>query len=213
MGCGAGDSSRSRLLIPLSELFRPSVRTFVCRRRYVTCRRFSHAKRSCCCGTRARRRCVTASCAVGESGAPSREDAEPVRPRIGLTLLSDGVVNELKTQGVDIRPTISQFGWQWERQFYSKQGGVTALNEWVFLLGGLDQGVAIPSLSWLVGLRTQEGAEFGVGPNVTPAGVALAVAAGVTIRTGAMNIPMNFAVVPTKAGTRVTLLTGFTLRR
>jgi hypothetical protein len=134
-------------------------------------------------------------------------------PRIGLTLLSDGVVNELKTQGVDIRPTISQFGWQWERQFYSKQGGVTALNEWVFLLGGLDQGVAIPSLSWLVGLRTQEGAEFGVGPNVTPAGVALAVAAGVTIRTGAMNIPMNFAVVPTKAGTRVTLLTGFTLRR
>ena len=134
-------------------------------------------------------------------------------PRMGITLLSDGVVNKLKTEGVDIRPTISQFGWQSERQFYSKQGGVTALNEWVFLLGGLDQGVAIPSLSWLVGLRTQEGAEFGIGPNVTPAGVALAVAAGVTIRTGVMNVPMNFAVVPTKAGTRVTLLTGFTLRR
>ena len=149
----------------------------------------------------------------GNQAPPPARTLSLSGPRIGLTLLSDGVVNKLKTEGIDIRPTISQFGWQSERQFYSKQGGVTALNEWVFLLGGLDQGVAIPSLSWLVGLRTQEGAEFGVGPNVTPAGVALAVAAGVTIRAGAMNVPMNFAVVPTKAGTRVTLLTGFTLRR
>jgi hypothetical protein len=134
-------------------------------------------------------------------------------PRIGITLLSDGVVNTLETEGIALRPAISQFGWQSERQFYSTQGGVTALNEWVFLLGGLDQGVAIPSLSWLVGLRTHEGAEFGVGPNVTPAGVALAVAAGVTIRAGVFNVPMNVAIVPGKAGTRVTLLTGFTLRR
>jgi hypothetical protein len=159
---------------------------------------------------------VVASPLYAQSGDQAPPPARTVSlsgPRIGITMLSDGVVNKLKTEGVDLKPIISQFGWQWERQFYSKQGGVTALNEWVFLLGGLDQGVAIPSLSWLVGLRTQEGAEFGVGPNVTPAGVALAVAAGVTIRTGAMNIPMNFAVVPTKAGTRVTLLTGFTLRR
>src|SRR4029078_6315174 len=85
--------------------------------------------------------------------------------------------------------------------------------EWVFLLGGLDQNVAIPSLSWMVGLRTKEGAEFGVGPNVTPAGVALALAAGVTMRAGVLNVPMNFAVVPTRAGTRVTMLTGFTMRR
>ena len=134
-------------------------------------------------------------------------------PRIGISLLSDGVVRELKKNSVDVRPTISQFGWQFERQFYAKEGGVSALNEWVFLLGGLDQGVAIPSLSWLAGLRTQEGAEFGVGPNVTPAGVALAIAAGVTFRAGVLNVPMNFAVVPTKAGTRVTMLTGFTLRR
>lgn len=134
-------------------------------------------------------------------------------PRVGLTLLSDGVVRKLQQDNIFVRPTVSQFGWQFERQFYSKQGGVTALNEWVFLLGGLDQGVAIPSLSWLAGLRTQEGAEFGIGPNVTPAGVALAIAAGVTFRAGAFNVPMNFAVVPTKAGTRVTMLTGFTLRR
>jgi len=128
-------------------------------------------------------------------------------------MLSPGVVSKLKENSIDVGTAISQFGWQSEKQFYGKQGGVAALNEWVFLLGGLDQSVAIPSLSWLVGLRTQEGAEFGIGPNVTPAGVALAVAAGMTIRTGILNIPMNFAVVPTKAGTRVTMLTGFTWRR
>ena len=134
-------------------------------------------------------------------------------PRVGMTFLSEGVVKKLHENNVDVGQNISQFGWQFERQFYSKQSGVTALNEWVFLLGGLDQSVAIPSLSWMVGLRTSEGAEFGVGPNVTPAGVALAIAAGVTMRAGVLNVPINFAVVPTKVGARVTMLTGFTMRR
>ena len=73
--------------------------------------------------------------------------------------------------------------------------------------------MALPSLSWMVGLRTREGAEIGVGPNITAAGVALAMAGGVTFRAGALNVPMNFAVVPSKSGTRVSFLTGFTLRR
>lgn len=63
------------------------------------------------------------------------------------------------------------------------------------------------------GLRTRDGAEFGIGPNISPAGVALAMAAGVTFRAGVLNISMNFAVVPSKEGMRVSLLTGFTLRR
>ena len=134
-------------------------------------------------------------------------------PRFGLTALSDGVVAKLQKRSIDVRPTITQFGWQFERQFYSKQSGVAAVNEWVVLLGGLDQGVALPSVSWLVGLRTRDGTEFGVGPNVTPAGVALALAAGVTLRAGALNVPLNVAVVPSKVGTRVSFLTGFNMRR
>lgn len=134
-------------------------------------------------------------------------------PRFGVTMLSDGVVDKLKDRGIDVGSSISQFGWQFERQFYSKADGPTVLNEWIVLLGGLDQSVAIPSLSWMVGLRTKEGAEFGLGPNITPGGVALAVSAGVTFRAGILNVPMNFAVVPSKAGTRVSVLTGFVLRR
>ena len=65
---------------------------------------------------------------------------------------------------------ISQFGWQFEKQFYAKDSGVAVLNEWVVLLGGLDQGVTLPSLSWLVGMRTANGTEFGVGPNLSAVG-------------------------------------------
>lgn len=134
-------------------------------------------------------------------------------PRFGFTSLSDGVVEKLKERDLDVGPMITQFGWQFEKQFYTKDSGLTAVNEWVFLIGGLEQSVALPSLSWIVGLRTKEGAEFGIGPNVTAAGVALAVAAGVTFRAGALNIPMNVAVVPSKSGVRMSMLSGFNFRR
>src|SRR4029453_15463045 len=134
-------------------------------------------------------------------------------PRFGYTSLSDGVVQKLKEdRQIEVGSMISQFGWQFEKQFYNNGDGLTILNEWVGLLGGLEQSLAIPSLSWLVGFRTREGAEFGLGPNLTPAGVALAVAGGVTFRAGAVNIPLNVAVVPSRAGVRVSMLTGFSLR-
>jgi hypothetical protein len=135
-------------------------------------------------------------------------------PRFGFTSLSDGIVDTLRRKDILVKNGISQFGWQFEQQFYNRGGdGPTVLNEWVVLVGGLDQGVVLPSVNWLVGLRTHDGAEFGIGPNVTPAGVALAIAAGVTFRAGVLNVPMNFAVVPSKEGMRVSMLTGFTLRK
>jgi hypothetical protein len=133
-------------------------------------------------------------------------------PRFGFTSLSQGVVDKLHEREIDVQPTISQFGWQFEKEFYSKQSGLAAVNEWVFLVGGLEQGVVLPSATWLVGLRTSNGAEFGLGPNITPAGVAMAFAAGVTFRSGVLNIPVNVAFVPSKAGPRVSMLTGFNFR-
>ena len=79
--------------------------------------------------------------------------------------------------------------------------------------GGLEESVVLPSLSWLVGVRMRDGAEFGIGPNITPAGTALVLATGVTFRAGALNVPVNVAVVPSKSGTRVSVLSGFSLRR
>ena len=134
-------------------------------------------------------------------------------PRFGVTALSPGVVEALHERQIEVKPMISQFGWQTEKQFYTRDSGIAAVNEWVLLLGGLDQGVAIPSLTWMVGLRNRAGGEFGIGPNVTPAGVALALAAGMTIRAGTINVPVNVAVVPSRDGTRLSFLTGFTLRK
>jgi hypothetical protein len=145
---------------------------------------------------------------------PPAREVDLSGPRFGITALNTGIVDKLKAeQGWDLAPVVTQFGWQFEKQFYGKQGGPTAVTEAVVLLGGLEQGVVIPSLSWLVGVRGSDGTEIGVGPNVTPAGVALALAVGKTFRMGVLNVPVNIAVVPSRLGMRVSLLTGFSLRR
>jgi hypothetical protein len=135
-------------------------------------------------------------------------------PRFGVTSLSDGVVKKLlEERSIVVPPTITQIGWQVEKAFYTHDSGAAVVTEWVGLLGGLEHSMVIPSLTWLVGVRTANGAEFGAGPNVTPAGVGIAFAAGVTIRSGFLNVPVNVAVVPSAAGTRISMLTGFTWRR
>src|SRR6185295_10526705 len=64
-------------------------------------------------------------------------------PRFGMTALGQGVVDELQRRSITVGPNISQFGWQFEKQFYSKGSGLAAVNEWVFLAGGLEQGVVL----------------------------------------------------------------------
>jgi hypothetical protein len=144
---------------------------------------------------------------------PVAKTASLSGPRFGLTLLADGVVKKLEERDITVKPHVSQFGWQFERQFFTRDSGVTMVTEWVALIGGLEKSVALPSLSWLVGVRTRDGAEFGIGPNITPAGSALVFATGMTFRAGAVNVPVNVAVVPSKSGTRVSVLSGFSLRR
>jgi hypothetical protein len=133
-------------------------------------------------------------------------------PRFGVSMLSPGIVDSLAARDIDVSSFITQFGWQLETQIYSLGNGPTVLMELVGLVGGLEQGAAIPSVSWLTGLRSASGAEFGIGPNLTPAGPALVFAAGFTQRSGAMLFPINLSVVPSKAGTRISFLVGYTIR-
>ena len=151
--------------------------------------------------------------ALSQTIPPVSKEIDLSGPRVGVTVLSDGVLNSLANNSLHVRPLVTQFGWQFEKRLYGGNNGLTAVTEFVVLAGGLEQGVVLPSFSWLAGLRTREGLEFGIGPNVTPAGVALAVAAGVTFRAGNLNVPMNVAVVPSKVGTRISVLTGFNMRR
>jgi hypothetical protein len=163
---------------------------------------------------------VVGSVVVGSSEANAQMIQRPPHtinlagPRLGTTFLSSSALRTLKDDfGVDVGPVISQFGWQKEKRFLSSPDGFTGVTEFVFLLGGMDQGVMLPSFNWLVGARTAKGIEFAAGPNLTAAGVAMAVAAGVTFQTGNLNIPINLAIVPAKSGTRVSMLIGFNGRR
>ena len=135
-------------------------------------------------------------------------------PRVGVTFLSDSVRGNLRDDAnIDVGFMVSQFGWQKEKRFLSSPTGFTGVTEFVFLLGGMDQGVVLPSFNWLVGARTASGLEFAAGPNLTPAGLAVAIAGGMTFQTGNLNIPVNVAVVPAKSGARVSMLVGFNMRK
>jgi hypothetical protein len=169
------------------------------------------------------RRLVTITALLTLCGGVSAAAQEPkdlVReikrsgPRFGVTWLQGSLTDTLRTRyQIDVAPVVTQFGWQFERQFAGLENGPVALNEFVLLVGGLDQGAFLPSLTWLVGVRMPSNLEFGIGPNVTPAGVALALSGGMTFRAGALAVPVNVAVVPSKYGVRASILTGFNLYR
>ncbi len=134
-------------------------------------------------------------------------------PRIGLTVLSSGIVQEASDRGVNINPVISQFGWQFETRLFRLSNGTSALVEFVPLVGGLEQNRFIPSISGLLGFRGAGGLEFGVGPNITPFGTGLVLAVGASVQSGGVNFPINLAVAPSAQGARVSLLLGFNARR
>lgn len=143
---------------------------------------------------------------------PPMERVKLSGPRFGVTMLGGSILDSLAAHDVNVGRVITQFGWQFERQFYAVDGGPAAVTELVLLAGGLEQQTFLPSLTWLVGLRTPRGMEFGVGPNISVAGSSLAFAAGLTQRVGGLNIPVNVALVPGRTGARVSVLAGFTAR-
>lgn len=134
-------------------------------------------------------------------------------PRVGFTLLTGGVVDRAKQEIHDLNPFLTQFGWQFETQLFRMPNGVSGLVEFVPLVGGLEQGKFIPSISGLLGIRGPKGFEFGVGPNVTPIGTNIVLALGTSFRSNGINFPVNLAVVPGNNGARISLLMGFNARR
>lgn len=134
-------------------------------------------------------------------------------PRFGATFLSSGVVDEAKSRSIDVAPVITQVGWSWEQRFVIGPTSPMPMTQFVLLIGGAEQGVFLPSLTWLIGVRGLGGGELGFGPNVSLGGVGMAFAAGLTKRAGALNIPFDIAIVVGDPGPRVSFLTGFNMQR
>ena len=128
-------------------------------------------------------------------------------PRIGVTFISSGTAADFVHEGISSldneanqigktgSATITQYGWQWESRF-ADGGNVTGIVEWIALVGGMEKGYFLPSVSSMVGLRTDKGLEFAVGPNLSFGGIAMVFGAGYNFKFGKLNVPVNIAYVP-----------------
>ena len=94
----------------------------------------------------------------------------------------------------------SLYGWQWESRF-ADGGSVTGIVEWIALVGGMEKGKFLPSVSSMVGARTASGFEFAVGPNFSLTGISMVFGVGYNFKSGNLNIPVNIAFVPGRKGT------------
>jgi len=92
-------------------------------------------------------------------------------PRMGFTVFEGALASRLKenqaTGGFGAQPVMFQFGYQFEKQ-YLNEGNFQALFEFIPMVTGLDQGLFIPSLTLMNGLRNNKnGWEFAFGPTVS----------------------------------------------
>lgn len=133
-------------------------------------------------------------------------------PRVGITMVTPGLLANILKKDVSFfsdenreswegtslgehGSAMSQYGWQWESRF-ADGGQVTGIVEWIALVGGMEKGMFLPSVSSMVGLRTASGVEFAVGPNLSLGGVAMVIGAGYNFKFGKLNLPVNIAYVP-----------------
>ncbi|MEY4861250.1 MAG: hypothetical protein RL059_949, partial [Bacteroidota bacterium] len=120
-------------------------------------------------------------------------------PRVGMTYLGVGTSREKIAEAFnrgDITPWISQFGWQFETRIFTLDDGACGLVEFVPMIGGLEQGLFLPSASGILGFRTRSGIELGVGPNLSLSGVGLVMAAGASFKIGKVTFPINVVFSP-----------------
>lgn len=156
-------------------------------------------------------------------------------PRIGATYINNGTVRDY-LDSENKSPVITQFGWQFETRLFTADDGTSALLEFIPLVGGFDQGLFLPSISILPGIRNATDAkmsiEFAVGPNfsitrnwenkVAPS-VGLVIAVGTNFKKSNINFPINLVFVPSvgekhdgkdyETGWKLSLIFGFNSRK
>jgi hypothetical protein len=152
-------------------------------------------------------------------------------PRVGCTYIGEGtaadyILDKGKT------PFVTQFGWQLETRIFTTPDETSGLAELVLLVGGLEQGLFLPSGSFMFGIRSKGGLELAMGPNVSLSGLGMAFAVGTSFRYHEIYFPVNLAFVPsvrtsettvsytgkkttviTETGFRLSLLVGFNMRK
>jgi len=138
-------------------------------------------------------------------------------PTLGFTFYNEKAVNAtnkaLVLDGEDKQVTriVTQFGWHFERIFFPKteKEGVAFVVEFIPLIGGVNHGLFLPSITGMIGMRTADGIEFGMGPTYDGFNTSVTYAGGKTFQYGNVHIPFDIAITPWQDGTTVSILTGF----
>ena len=134
-------------------------------------------------------------------------------PKVGITMVQSGALASILRKDVgmftdEVRQewtgstgkygaVMSQYGWQWETRF-SDGGNVTGIVEWITLVGGMEKGMFLPSVSSMVGLRNSKGIEFTIGPELSLGGIAMLIGAGYNFKFGELNVPVSITYVPSQ---------------
>jgi hypothetical protein len=92
-------------------------------------------------------------------------------------------------------PILTLFGITVEQRILLGQTKSHFAFQEVVLVGGLEQGVALPEGAFLIGYRDYSGFEFGIGPILHLRGVGVVAAAGYTLSFRGMYVPMDLSVI------------------
>ena len=153
-------------------------------------------------------------------------------PRFGLTYITNGKLTaDIEEEFGITSNLISQFGFQFEKQIMGDEN-IAGILEGILFIGGVDQGLFLPSVSGMFGVRNKDSWELAVGPNLSVGGAAMVVGFGKSFNFGNINIPVNIAWVPSnsrqndyldndgnniteteKSGHRFTLTVGFNMAK
>jgi hypothetical protein len=147
-------------------------------------------------------------------------------PRLGVTAVivqpsdfNDEMQDEFPSSGKKYFPVFTEMGFEAQQLVPIGDSPHSFAIHEVFLLGGLDQSMFIPSANLVVGFHSGWGVELGFGPYLTvlaPSG-RVRLAAGVvyvleyTLQLKGFSLPIIITMVPipSYSNPRLTLLTGF----
>ena len=73
---------------------------------------------------------------------------------------------------------------------------IVGIVEWIVLVAGMEKEMFLPSASSIIGARTDNGMEFGVGPNLSLSGIGMVYGLGYKMKSGNLNLPVNISVIP-----------------
>jgi hypothetical protein len=146
-------------------------------------------------------------------------------PRLGLTAVivqpsefNDEMQAEFPSSDKTYYPFFTQMGIEAQQLVPIGETSHSFAVHEVFLLGGLDQGMAIPSANLVLGFHSSWGVELGLGPFITvlAPGGRVRLAAGVvyilgyTLPLKGFSLPITFTMVPipSYSNPRLSLITG-----